>query len=157
MRKLTILIVVILIATILGGCITDSDVNKYNKYSGIEEKDISDLNDRTKTDFVYIYKGSSDNWAATYYIYRFKGEENHVTRLFMKYVGEESAPTGQLSYSYKTEGSAGNGDMLAGANSQVYNLGQGGGTGLIPRKDAIVSFRVNWSGKSESFELKSDK
>jgi hypothetical protein len=151
MRKFIIIITIVVLATILGGCTTN------HKYDGIQKENIRDLSQPEKIDFVQIYRGSTDNWAATYYIYRFKGEEDHVTRLYVKYIGNEPLPTGQLFYSYKAEGEGGHGDLPARSNSRVYNLGQGGGNGHISREDVLVSFTIMWNGKSESFELKSSK
>lgn len=154
MRKYVILIVVFVFATTVGGCIKD---NESYKYSGIEKKDISGLSDDTNFEFIYVYKGSTENWAATCYVFRRKGTDIHRTRLLLKFLGEKPQPAGQLSYSYRLETSSGSGTLPAESKNRIYKLGESGSNGLIPKLDSVVSFNVDWNGKSESFELKSDQ
>lgn len=146
--KFTIALI-FLVAIILSGC------NENNFYSGIEKNDISDISDTENLEFVYEYKGHSDNWAANYIVYKVNGNDNHITRLLLKYIGKKPRPTGELSYSFETGSASGHG-LLPDVESieGVYDLGTSGGIGATEDKDSIINMNIDWNGNTDKFELK---
>ncbi len=143
--------IIFLCVIVLNGC-----VMKSNYYSGIEKKDISEVTNTKNIEFVYEYKGHTDNWAAVYIVYKFKDNDNHTSKMLLKYIGKKPGPTGELKYAYQTEGGGnGSGTMSnAEAENKIYNLGYSGSNGAIAAEDSIVMMQVNWNGETEEIELK---
>ncbi|AHV97658.1 hypothetical protein [Paenibacillus sabinae] len=136
---------------VLTGCKENNNV-----YSGIEKNNIEGLANADNIEFINEYKGHTDHWAAMYIVYKYKNDENHTARLFLKYIAKESKPTGELRYEYDTEGGADGHGTLSRTESQagIYNLGSTGGNGAIADKNSLVKMQVDWNGNSETFELK---
>lgn len=142
-------IVIVLFALFLSGCYSNDSL-----YSGIEAKDILDSED-SNLDLLYEYKGSTENWAASYIIYSRKGHDNHTSRLLFKYVGKKPEPTGNLSYSYDTDAGGGHGEFpVSGIKDRIYTAGSSGGNGAIPMKNTVITIQITWNGHSEKLELK---
>jgi hypothetical protein len=131
MSKFTIFIMVFLFVALLGGCISDKDVHRY---TGIEKKDIRSLSDSANVEFVQFYKGSTDNWAATCFVYKMKGEELHTTKLLAKFIGGKSQPVGRLRFFYETEVSAGSDTLTTESKNGIFQLGDSS-NGEIPSKN----------------------
>ncbi|AJY74647.1 hypothetical protein [Paenibacillus beijingensis] len=136
---------------VLSGCKANSNV-----YSGMEKNDIEGLAKAENIEFIYENKGHSDHWAATYIVYKFKNDENHTTKLFLKYIGKQSKPTGDLRYAYDTEGGGDGSGTLSSPASQdeIYHLGNSGGNGALADKNSVVKMQVQWNGNTEAIELK---
>lgn len=149
MKKIISLI--LLFVVVISGC-----TERVNYYSGIEKKDISELSDVNNTEFVYEYRGHSDNWAAAYIVYKPKDSDNHTARMLLKYIGKQPLPESDLSYKYSTEGGGdGSGTMPSTANSTegIYNLGYSGGNGSLASPNSTVELELNWDGNTEKLEL----
>lgn len=136
-------------------CVISGCTGKGSIYSGIEKQDLTGIESAKELEFIYEYRGHTDNWASSYYVYQKKDSEYHITRLFLKYIGGETAPSGELQYAYSTEGAATGSGMLeeAAGPSVIYNLGSSGGNGTIPEQDSAVKMHVEWNGGTEDFEL----
>lgn len=104
---------------------------KNNYYYGIEKNDVLEIYNVKNIDFFYEYKGHSDS---------------------------NPLPTGELSYSYTTEGGgSGSGSRtLSNGESKtgIYYLGSSGGNGSIAAEDSLVKMRVDWNGTAEVVELR---
>ncbi|MBW7454757.1 hypothetical protein ACFOLF_26085 [Paenibacillus sepulcri] len=138
---------------VLTGCTEEN-----NYYTDIEKDDIPDIKNAQNIEFIYEYKGHTDNWAAVYIVYKMKDNDNHITKMSLKYIGKKTIPTGKLSYAYDTEGGgSGSGTLPTDqSKSGIYNLGSSGGNGAIAAKDSIVKMQVNWNENTEMMELKPD-
>lgn len=149
MKKLFYLLL-LLCTFLISGCSENDSI-----YSGIEKKDLPGIKSADELKYIYEYKGYTDNWASTYYVYQKKDSDSHVTRLMLKYIGEEPGPSGELKYSYSTEGGGSGSGMMEEATSPsvIYNLGNSGGTGSTPDQDSVVKMQVEWNGGTEDFEL----
>lgn len=145
--------IIFLCVFVLNGCTT-----KNNYYSGIEKNDVLEIYNVKNIDFVYEYKGHSDSWAAVYVVYKTKDNDNHTSRMLLKYIGQNPLPTGELSYSYTTEGGgSGSGSRtLSNGESKtgIYYLGSSGGNGSIAAEDSLVKMQVDWNGTAEVVELR---
>ncbi|WP_219835590.1 hypothetical protein [Paenibacillus sp. R14(2021)] len=138
------------ITFLLSGCTLHA-----SRYAGIEAKDILSNTERSHADLLYEFKGSTEHWAANYIIYREKGQEKYVDRFFLKYVDKSSQPKGEIHYAYKSEAGGGDGNVPANFSKEgIYNLGQSGGIGMIPRQESTVKIQIQWNGHSEEIELK---
>ncbi|CAH1225247.1 hypothetical protein PAECIP111892_05586 [Paenibacillus auburnensis] len=148
LKRLPILL--LLSAMLVGGC-----SGKDNVYSGIEQQDLTGIKTAKELDYIYAYKGHTGNWASTYYVYQKKDSDSHVSKVFLKYIGKEPGPSGEMKYAYTTEGGGGGSGTLFDAESPsvIYNLGGSGGTGAVAGQDSIVKMHVEWSGGSENIEL----
>lgn len=149
LKRLPILL--LLSAMLVGGC-----SGKDNVYSGIEQQDLTGIKTAKELDYIYAYKGHTGNWASTYYVYQKKDSDSHVSKIFLKYIGKEPGPSGEMKYAYTTEGAGGGSGTLSEAESpsDIYNLGGSGGTGSVAGQDSVVKMHVEWSGGSEDIELK---
>lgn len=147
------LFVIILLGTIvLSGCKENSDI-----YSGIEKNDIEDIYTSSNIEFIYVYKGHTDQWAATYHVYKSKNNGDlHSTRLILKYIGKQPKPTGEIKFAYETEGGGGGSGTVPSEESGIYILGKSGGNGFIAAQNSLVKVLVDWNGNTESIELKSE-
>ncbi|AZN43441.1 hypothetical protein [Paenibacillus albus] len=142
--------ILFLCVIVLSGCI-----GRNNYYAGIEKKDIFDSKSTTNIEFVYMYKGHTDNWSAVYYVYKLKDNENHTSKMILKYIGEKPLPAEELSYKFDTVGGGGAGSLsTADSKDGIYNLGYSESNGSLASQDSIVKMQVNWSGVSEIIELK---
>jgi hypothetical protein len=129
---------------------------KASIYDGIEKQDITSIKSIKDLNFIYEYKGHTDNWASAYYVYQLKNDkDNHVTRLFLKYIGKEPGPSGEMKYKYTTEGGHNGSGTLSDAQSPspIYNLGSSGGNGSIADQNSVVNMHVEWDGGTEEMEL----
>lgn len=135
---------------LLSGCSDD-------KYSGIGKKDISNMG--TKITIVQMFKGSNENWAATYYVYKNKDNDNIPdAKLFLKYLGKKPNPTGKVTLYY---------DIGDGLNTvtPIYNdsesenglyvlTGLGKGESIDP--STTIKLQVSIGKDSANLELKSN-
>ncbi|OKP95633.1 hypothetical protein [Paenibacillus sp. P46E] len=145
--------VLLLLSTIvwISGC-----SGKHNIYDGIDKQDIKDIETAKDLNFIYSYKGHTDNWVSTYYVYQLKKDsDNHITRLFLKYIGKKPGPSGEMKYEYSTEGGHKGSGTLSDATSPsfIYNLGSSGGNGSIADQDSVVKMQVEWNGGKEEIKL----
>jgi hypothetical protein len=143
--------IIFLCVIVLSGCIVTN-----NYYSRIEKKDISDLNDTQNIEFVYEYKGHTDNWAAVYFVYKLKDNDNHTSKMLLKHIGKQPLPNGELSYKFDTVGGGDGAGSLSTADSKdgIYNLGSSESNGSLVSQNSIVKMQVNWNGLAETIELK---
>lgn len=80
----------------------DKDITMPTPNEGIEKNDVPDLSNATH---IEEYKGNSDNWAAVYYIYKMKDDNNQQQKkLYIKYIGKKPNPIGEISYAYDLGG-----------------------------------------------------
>lgn len=86
MRK--ILVILLAGALLLSGC----EQNENDAYVGMERDIIQDIVASGEMDYVHEFRGQSENWAAMYIVYKPKGEENHTSRPFLKYIGKDPRP-----------------------------------------------------------------
>ncbi|TFE25242.1 hypothetical protein [Cohnella luojiensis] len=143
--------ILFLYVVVLSGCTGESRL-----YSGIEKSDIVDISNVKNIEFIYQYKGHTENWAAHYIVFKMKDNDNHTSKMLLKYIGKKPGPTGELRYAYQTEGGGDGSGTMSNAESenQIYNLGSSGGNGAIAAEDSIVKMQVYWNGNTEDFELK---
>lgn len=152
MKLKRIIGIILLCAIALSGC-----KEKSSFYSGIEKNDITDISNAKNIEFVHEYKGHTDNWAAVYIVYKMKDNENHTSKLLLKYIGKKPEPTGELRYAFKTEGGGSGSGTLSDNVSEagIYHLGSSGGNGAIAAKDSLVKMQVYWNRRNtEAIELK---
>jgi hypothetical protein len=151
--KRSLLGIIFLFVLLISGC---SEEN--NDYSGIEKNDIAEISNSKFMEFVYQYKGSTDNWAANYIVYKMKNTDNHTSRLLLKYIGPESErPTGEFKYKYQTESGGSGSGTLSNAEiikGDIFSQGISGGNGALAAQDSLVKVEVYWNGNTENFELK---
>ncbi|NRF95859.1 hypothetical protein HQN89_34165 [Paenibacillus frigoriresistens] len=107
---------IFLSAIVLSSCNEES-----NLYSGIEKNDIADISNAKNIEFVYEYKGHTENWAADYIVYKMKDNDNHTSTLLLKYIGKKPRPTGELSYAYSTEGGGNGSGTMSNSESLSGN------------------------------------
>lgn len=142
-----------LILAILG-ILLSGGYSKSSVYSGLMANDIYDI-EVSELEFLNEYKGSADNWAANLISLQKIGEDNHKRQLVFKYIGDGTKPYGEIKYSYDTTAGSGWGTTSANKNAEdVYFVGYTAGNGAIPQTDSSVSFRVEWNGQTEEFDLK---
>ncbi|CAM3605324.1 hypothetical protein PALU110988_30240 [Paenibacillus lupini] len=143
--------IILLCAIVLSGCKGNSNI-----YSGIEKNDIEEISKVKNIEFVYEYKGHTDHWAAAYHVYKMKDNDEHTSKLVLKYIGKQPGPTGELSYAYDTEGGGSGSGTLPSDHSEagIYYLGSSGGNGAIAAQNSLVKVQVNWNGNTETIELK---
>ncbi|QYR22292.1 hypothetical protein KZ483_04670 [Paenibacillus sp. sptzw28] len=143
--------IILLCTSVLSGCQENSNI-----YSGIEKTDIEDISNAKNLEFVYEYKGYTDHWAAAYYVYKMIDNDEHASKLVLKYVGKQPEPTGELRYAYDTEGGGAGSGTLPSDHSKdgIYYLGSSGGNGAIAARNSLVKMQVKWNGNTETFELK---
>ncbi|WP_223065919.1 hypothetical protein [Paenibacillus caui] len=136
---------------LLSGC----KQNENGVYIGMERNTIQALASGSEMDYVHEFRGYSEHWAAVYIVYKPTGEENHTSRLFMKYIVKDPRPSGQLRYEYDTDGGEdGHGTLPSVDNiGNVYNLGSSGGNGASANPDSPVQMQVWWNKSSETIQL----
>ncbi|MDQ8737028.1 hypothetical protein [Paenibacillus sp. LHD-38] len=149
MRK--ILVILLACVLLLSGC----EQMENDAYIGMERDNIQDLVAGGEMEYVQEFRGHSENWAAMYIVYKPKGEENHTSRIFMKYIGKDPRPSGQLRYKYDTVGGGDGSGTLPGVDEadHVYNLGSSGGNGALANPDTPVKMQVWWNDSSEIIQL----
>lgn len=82
--------------------------------------------------------------------------------MLLKYIGKNPLPTGEISYSYTTEGGgsgsgSGSGSRtLSNGESKtgIYYLGSSESNGSIAAEDSLVKMQVDWNGTAEVVELR---
>ncbi|MFC4102384.1 hypothetical protein [Paenibacillus xanthanilyticus] len=150
MRK--ILVILLAGALLLSGCVQ----NENDAYIGMERDNIQDLVAGGEMEFVHEFRGQSENWAAMYIVYKPKGEEIHTSRPFLKYIGKDPRPSGQLRYKYETLGGGDGSGTLPSVDEagHVYNLGSSGSNGALSSPDTPVEMQVWWNDSSEFIQLK---
>lgn len=140
---------ILLCLVLLSSCSDD-------KYSGIGKKDVTNMG--TQITIVQMFKGSNENWAATYYVYKNKDNDNSPdARLFLKYLGKKPYPTGKVTLYY---------DIGSGVNTvnPIYNdseskkgiyilSGLGKGESMDPK--TTIKLQVSIGKDSTNLELKS--
>lgn len=127
---------------------------KSSVYTGLMANDIYDI-EASELEFLNEFKGSADNWAASLISLQKTGEDNHKEQLVFKYIGEGTKPDGKIKYSYDTTAGSGWGTTSANKNAEdVYFVGYITSNGAIPQADSSVSFRIEWNGQTEEFDLK---
>lgn len=150
--KLKRILIVMLVCSmmLLTGC-----SGKDNVYSGIEKQDLTGITTAKELEYIYEYREHTDNWASSFFVYQKKNSDEHTAKLFLKYIGTEPSPSGELKYMYTTEsGSGGNGILtIAESDSPIYNLGSTGGNGSLADQDSVVELHVEWNGVTEDLEL----
>ncbi len=147
MKKLFIFI---LIGSLLSSCLIKND----SRFSGMEKNDFFKNISDNNFEYIYEFKGHSDNWAGNYIVYKLEGEEDHNSVLLIKYIGERPEPTGSIEYGYFSETENGHGNHPYHPTDEgVLNLGSSVSNGLQTDKDTLVNIEVTWDGQSESFKL----
>lgn len=148
------LIFLVLLAGILllGGC---EQHEENNMYIGMEQNTIPDLTVGTEMEYIHEFRGHSDHWAAVYIVYKPQGEENHTSKLMMKYISKKLNPSGELRYEYDTDGGEdGNGTLSSVDKAgHVYNLGSSGGNGQSANPKSPLQMHVWWNGDEETIQL----
>ncbi|MGG4482326.1 hypothetical protein [Paenibacillus illinoisensis] len=136
------------------GILLSGGYSKSSIYSGLMANDIYDI-EVSELQFLNEYKGSADNWAANLITLQKIGDENHKRQLVFKYIGDDTKPVGKIKYSYDTTAGSGRGTTPANKKAEdVYFVGYLISNGAIPQADSSVSFRVEWNGQTEEFDLK---
>ncbi|MBO7748737.1 hypothetical protein I8J29_31665 [Paenibacillus sp. MWE-103] len=151
MRWRMILTFLLASTLLLSGC----KQNENDVYIGMQRNTIQDLKSGREMDYIYEFRGHSKHWAALYITYKPKGEENHTSRLFMKYIGKDPRPSGQLRYEYDTVGGGDGNGTLPSVDKigNVYSLGSSGGNGSTANPDSSVKMQVWWNKTSETIQL----
>ncbi|MFC5465486.1 hypothetical protein [Lederbergia graminis] len=136
---------------ILSGC---EDIDDH--YSSIENEAFLDvLND---PNMVYLnFKGHSDNWAVVNIAYREKDSDRFITKIFAKYIGEKSLPTGEISSVYEAGGITKSESAIYTdvPENGMYYLGEYSSNELMPLITTKVKLQIEWNEKSEFIELES--
>lgn len=141
----------------MSAIIKETDITMATPYEGIEKNDVLDLSKATN---IEEYKGNNDNWAAVYYIYKMKDDNNQQQKkLYIKYVGKKPNPIGEISYAYDLGGKdVGSGAMTFNnePDNGIYYLGPLAKNETVHEKDSTLKLQIIWNGNklSELIELK---
>ncbi|WP_379129688.1 hypothetical protein [Paenibacillus sp. sgz500958] len=110
---------------------------------------------RIQIDFVYEYKGHTENWAANYIVYKMKHLDNHFSKLNLKYIGTGPEPTGEFSYAFQTQGGGDGKGTESNIKLQhgIVQTGSSGGNGAYAAQDSTVQVQIYFNGHTEEFEL----
>ncbi|QHW33724.1 hypothetical protein GZH47_24950 [Paenibacillus rhizovicinus] len=101
---------------------------RHDVFAGIERTDIPDFATDPNIEVMREYKGNNDRWAAEYYIYRTKDDNDRQIRCYAKYIGDGPSPTGEVRYTLKSEDTIyGSATMSYGSPPEqgIYNLSFG--------------------------------
>lgn len=144
--------IVILSIVMLSGCSKEAN---NNTFAGIEKSDISDLANESN---VAEFKGSSENWAAVYFNYTGK-DNSEQKRIYLKYIGDGSSPTGDINYNYDLgNANVGSGSVTfkVAPEKGIYYLGPIAKNEAKKDKSNSMNLQIIWNGdgNSESIVLR---
>lgn len=142
---------IVLCAIVLNGCTEGS-----NYYGGIKKTDYPEMTD-PNIEYVYEFKGHSDNWGAVMFVYKMKNSDKVAEKEFLVYNGKDPKPTGEISTGYAVGDAVGGGSITVKETPEkgIYLFGPSAGT-VAPTQDSTVKLLVKWKGHSEIIELKTE-
>ncbi|MFB9275996.1 hypothetical protein [Cohnella cellulosilytica] len=151
MKRLIRIVLFVFCVIVISSCKANT-----NFYSGITYEDIAGPSAPDNAEFVREFKGHGDSWAAVNIVYKKKNDNEFIGKWYVKYIGKEASPTGEISYNYSAGDDKGSGAMtfIQPPDAGIYYMGQLPSRISLPNDDSVIDLQLVWDNAKKSELLK---